>query len=30
MKILISGASGYLGQGIVKAILDSDNEVIVV
>lgn len=28
MKILVTGANGYLGQGIVKAILDGKNEVI--
>lgn len=28
MKILVTGANGYLGQGIVKAILDNRNEVI--
>ena len=28
MKILVTGANGYLGQGIVKAILDKGNEVI--
>lgn len=28
MKILVTGANGYLGQGIVKAILDSGNQVI--
>ena len=28
MKILVTGANGYLGQGIVKAILDNGNEVI--
>jgi len=28
MKILVTGANGYLGQGIVKAILDSGHEVI--
>lgn len=28
MKILITGANGYLGQGIVKKMLDSGNEVI--
>lgn len=28
MKILVTGANGYLGQGIVKAILDSGNDVI--
>lgn len=28
MRILITGANGYLGQGIVKAVLDSGNEVI--
>jgi nucleoside-diphosphate-sugar epimerase len=28
MKILVTGANGYLGQGIVKCILDSGNEVI--
>lgn len=28
MKILVTGANGYLGQGIVKAILDKQNEVI--
>lgn len=30
MKILVTGANGYLGQGIVKAILDSGNEVVAV
>lgn len=28
MKILVTGANGYLGQGIVKSILDTGNEVI--
>lgn len=28
MKILVTGANGYLGQGIIKHILDSGNEVI--
>lgn len=28
MKILVTGANGYLGQGIVKSILDCGNEVI--
>lgn len=28
MKILVSGANGYLGRGIVKAILDNGNDVI--
>lgn len=28
MKILVTGANGYHGQGIVKSILDSGNEVI--
>lgn len=28
MKILVTGANGYLGSGIVKAILDSGNEVV--
>lgn len=28
MKILVTGANGYLGQGIVKAILDGGNEVV--
>lgn len=28
MKVLVTGANGYLGQGIVKAILDSGNEVV--
>lgn len=28
MKILVTGANGYLGQGIVKAILNMGNEVI--
>lgn len=28
MKILVTGANGYLGQGIVKVILDSGNEVV--
>lgn len=26
MKILVTGANGYLGQGIIKAILDNDND----
>lgn len=30
MKILVTGANGYLGSGIVKAILDKGNEVIAV
>lgn len=30
MKILVTGANGYLGQGIVKAILDTGNDVIAV
>lgn len=28
MKILVTGANGYLGSGIVKAILDNGNEVV--
>lgn len=28
MKVLVTGANGYLGQGIVKHILDSGNEVV--
>ena len=28
MKILVTGANGYLGRGIVKSILDCGNEVI--
>lgn len=28
MKILVTGANGYLGQGIVKSILDRGNEVV--
>lgn len=28
MRILVTGANGYLGQGVVKSILDSGNEVI--
>ena len=28
MKILVTGANGYLGSGIVKAILDGGNEVV--
>lgn len=28
MKILVTGANGYLGQGIVKQILDKGNEVV--
>lgn len=28
MKVLITGANGYLGQGVVKAVLDSGNEVV--
>lgn len=30
MKILVTGANGYLGQGIVKHILDCENEVVAV
>jgi dTDP-6-deoxy-L-talose 4-dehydrogenase (NAD+) len=30
LKILITGANGYLGQGVVKAVLDKGNEVIAV
>lgn len=30
MKILVTGANGYLGQGIVKSLLDSENEVIAI
>lgn len=30
MKILVTGANGYLGQGIVKNILDNGHEVIAV
>ena len=30
MKILVTGANGYLGQGIVRHILDTGNEVIAV
>ena len=28
MKILVTGANGYLGQGVVKALLDNGNEVV--
>ena len=28
MKILVTGANGYLGQGVVKQLLDNENEVI--
>lgn len=28
MKILVTGANGYLGQGVVSSILDSGNEVV--
>jgi len=28
MRILVTGANGYLGQGIVRAILDSGNDVV--
>ena len=28
MRILVTGANGYLGQGIVKAILDMGHQVI--
>lgn len=28
MKILVTGANGYLGQGVVKALLDKGNDVI--
>ena len=30
MKILVTGANGYLGQGIVKEILNSGHDVIAV
>lgn len=30
MKILVTGANGYLGAGIVKALLDRENEVVAV
>ena len=30
MKVCITGANGYLGQGIVKAILSNGHEVIAV
>ena len=30
MKVLVTGANGYLGQGIVKAILDMGNKVVAV
>lgn len=30
MKILVTGANGYLGQGIVKSILDNGHEVVAV
>ena len=30
MKILVTGANGYLGQGVVKALLDRGQEVIAV
>lgn len=30
MKVLVTGANGYLGSGIVKAILDNGNEVVAV
>lgn len=30
MKVLVTGANGYLGRGIVKKLLDSGNEVIAV
>ena len=29
MKILVTGANGYLGQGIVKQLIEDNNEVIV-
>lgn len=28
MKILVTGANGYLGQGVVKAILDNGHQVV--
>ena len=28
MKILVTGANGYLGQGIVKQLIEDNNEVI--
>ena len=30
MKILVTGASGYLGQGIVKHLLDNNHSVIAI
>ena len=30
MKILVTGASGYLGQGIVKHLLDNNHRVIAI
>lgn len=29
MRVLVTGANGYLGQGIVRAILDSGERVII-
>lgn len=28
MKILVTGANGYLGQGVVKALLDNGHNVV--
>ena len=28
MKILVTGANGYLGQGILKGLLDNGHEVV--
>lgn len=28
MKILVTGANGYLGQGVVKALLDNGHSVV--
>ena len=28
MKVLVTGANGYIGQGVVKHLLDNGNDVI--
>ena len=30
MKVLVTGANGYLGQGVVKELLDKGHEVVAV
>ena len=30
MRVLVTGANGYLGQGVVKQLLDDDQDVLAV